>query len=200
MCRVINKEQTLEGCFKACPEPGVLLGLSMGSSVASFLWKPNPELQPFVRSEILEVRRVWHVQEQHFGICSLNKRERVGAAGDLFSKLTHHESLRHSEPNTNFILAAWVVKLRSYFNIGLAGLYLWASLCKYLTCGKSSVCFFFAGLLEISERFVRLKDITELLLALRLTNLVLRKVQWVFYGRKIVFVVKRSGLFAMQKT
>lgn len=133
------------------------------------------------------------------GVCSLNKRERVWAAGDLFSKLTHREPLRRSEPSTSFILAAWVVKLRGCSNTGLAGLYLWASLCNYLTCGRSSVCFF-AGLLESCERFVRLKDVAELLLALRLTNLVLGKVQWVFYGRKIVFVVKKSGLFALQKT
>lgn len=133
------------------------------------------------------------------GVCSLNKRERVWAAGDLFSRLTHREPLRRSEPSTSFILAAWVVKLRGCSNTGLPGLYLWESLCNCLTCGRSSVCFF-AGLLESSERFVRLKDVAELLLALRLTNLVLGKVQWVFYGRKIVFVVKKSGLFALQKT
>lgn len=57
-------------------EPGALLGLRMGSLVASFLWKPNPEPQPFVKSEILRVRQVWYVWEQHFGVCSLNKRER----------------------------------------------------------------------------------------------------------------------------
>lgn len=168
----------------------------MGSLVASFLWRPNPEPQPFVKSEILSA---CHVQEQCSGVCTLNKRERVWAAEDLFSRLTQHESLRCPEPNTNFILAAWAAKVRGHFSIGLAGLDLWVSLCKYLMCGRSSVCFF-DELLETSKRFVRLKDITGLLLALRLTNLVLGKIQWVFDGSKVVFVVEKSGLFAVQKT
>lgn len=172
--------------------------LSWGSAWAT--WFPHfLESQTLNLSLLLKVKfskwDVSAVSESSLGICSLNKRERVWTAGDLFSRLSWvTEVLR-----TSFILAAWVAKLRGHFNIGLAGLHLWVSLCKYLSCGRSSVCFF-AELLEISERFVRLKDTTKPLLALRQTNLVLGKIQWVFYGRKIVFVVEKSGLFAVQKT
>lgn len=153
--------------------------LSWGSAWAT--WFPHfLESQTLNLSLLLKVKfskwDVSAVSESSLGICSLNKRERVWTAGDLFSRLSWvTEVLR-----TSFILAAWVAKLRGHFNIGLAGLHLWVSLCKYLSCGRSSVCFF-AELLEISERFVRLKDTTKLLLALRQTNLVLGKIQWVLW-------------------
>lgn len=141
MCGMINREQTLIACFKVCAEPDGFLAFSMKGSRC---WLPS-----FFESLTVNPCLLLEVKFSKWDMCltcpllaqvtlratflgfvasiKVNGSEQLRF---VFQTDSSHESLRLSKPNTNFILGAWVVKLRSYVDIDLVGLYLWASFCK----------------------------------------------------------------------